>query len=290
MRVKGRKGGRKGERTTPQMLAFFLFAVGVVYGLNGTVTSTSEGNVTFIINNRTIPLKSSSWSVLNSYVLSPYFSTIPPNNISSPLVNSSKLSYLTLEGGTWAADEPLILNISTLILVLVNCDIQPTSSFPPFRAMIEVNKTEYAGVVAPAGPYSPDSARFACPDASVSPGAVWGVDSGKLYVDGISVYGCGRTHGGSVHIQGTPGVWGWTVSGATVTNCALWNSTRAVWTESVSGVVVHNNSIFNCSSHALDFDAFTHYSTATSNNIWGNSGREGVFIECVLYTSGTQTT
>jgi hypothetical protein len=31
--------------------------------------------------------------------------------------------------------------------------------------------------------------------------------------------------------------------------------------------------------HTLDFDAFTHYSTATNNLIYGNAGREGVFIE-----------
>lgn len=264
---------------TLRALIFLLVPAAVLAQsyLNGSITTTG-GVSTLSIKGQHLPFPAATFSALNG-VINQYFQALPPP-INSTLVNSTHLSYLTLDGGAWVADEPFTPPSFFILVLQGGVTVTPTPTFPPYRAMIEVNNTENAGVVVPSGPYSAESgATFTCSDSAVSPGVVWGVDAPKIYVDGLRIFGCGRTHGGSVHIQGTPGFWGWTVAGAVVTNCDISNATRAIWTESVSSVSVHNNTLYNCSSHTLDFDAFSHYSTATSNTIFGNAGREGVFIE-----------
>jgi hypothetical protein len=209
-------------------------------------------------------------------VVSKYFTPLGPSGAQNKtLVNSSFFSYLLLNGGSWLADVPLVLAPS-LVLVLNDVDISPSANFAPFRGMIEINSTDYAGVVSPSGP---TGARFSCPNASVSPAAVWAVDSSNTVVEGLSIYGCGRGEGGAVHLQGSPGAWGHTCSGATIFNNRIWNASRAIWLETISGVTIDSNEVFNNSGHAIDFDAFSHQSVATNNNIYGNFGREGVFIE-----------
>ena len=207
-----------------------------------------------------------------------YFRPLPPSPAANhSLLNSSDVSFLVLNGGAFTADAPLAL-VDALILVLNDVDVAPAADFSNFRGLIELNGTRFAGVVSPAGPAG---ARFSCGGAArgVTPAAVWGVNASDTVVDGLSVFACGQAGGGAIHLQGAPGSWAPTAVGATVTNCKIWNASRAIWLETLSGVAVHGNEIFNNSGHALDFDAFTHHSTATGNNIYGNYGREGIFIE-----------
>ena len=206
-----------------------------------------------------------------------YFAPLPPPAPSNhSLVQSPLYSYLTLQGGAWSADAPLTLAPSLLLVLAGGVVIAPAPAFPPWRGLIELNDTAYTGVIAPGGPAD---ALFACANASVSPAAVWAVGSDNLYLEGLGVYGCGRTGGGALHVQGEPMAWGPTATGAVITGCRIWNSSRAIWTETVSGVAVHDNELFNNSGHTLDWDAFSHHSSATNNRIWGNAGREGIFIE-----------
>jgi hypothetical protein len=216
-----------------------------------------------------------TFSALNAAIAA-YFLPLPPSGaLNHTLLNATRYSFLTLNGGAWVADAPLSL-ADSLILVLNDTDIAPSADYAPWRGMIEINATDFAGVVSPSGPAG---ARFACPDPAVSPAAIWAVGSDNLYIEGLGIFGCGRTGGGAIHLQGAPMAWHPTAQGATVTRCRISNSSRAIWTETIAGVAVADNEIFNNSGHALDFDAFTHLSTATGNNIHGNAGREGIFIE-----------
>jgi hypothetical protein len=215
------------------------------------------------------------------------FQPLPPSGASNhTLLNSTRYSYLTLSGGAWVADVPLVLADSLILVLTDGVSVAPADTFEPWRGMIEVNGTDFAGVVSPSGPAG---ARFVCSDPALSPAAIWAVGSDNFFVDGLSIFGCGRTGGGAIHLQGAPMAWGPTASGATISGCSISNSSRAIWLETISGVTVDGNEIFNCSGHALDFDAFTHQSAATNNNIHHNAGREGIFIEqgaCSIVVSG----
>lgn len=242
--------------------------------------SSSSALLNGTVFNGRLTLSSGSSEPINStfsalgVALAAYFAPLPPPPTPGPaLVNASQLSFLELRGGAWLADAPLAL-LPGVILVLKNTTVAPAAGFPPTRAMVEVNSSALSGVVSPGA-----DALFRCPDAAVSPAAVWAVGSPRVTIDGLNVFGCGHGHGAAVHVQGTPGSWAPTHEGATIANCNITNSSRAVWLETVRGVSVHGNAITACSSHALDFDAFTYYSVATQNTISYNAEREGVFIE-----------
>jgi hypothetical protein len=53
---------------------------------------------------------------------------------------------------------------------------------------------------------------------------------------------------------------------------------RCIWTLATSAALVHHNIVRNCSSHSLDFDAYTSSSAAYSN-LLVDHGEEGIFIE-----------
>jgi len=218
----------------------------------------------------------STFSALNTAIQT-YWSILPsPINETVVANANNSFSFLELNGGSFVADESLVLP-SYFVLSLNDVDISPSSSFLPYRSMIEINSTILSGVVSRGGP---SMARFHCDDVTVSPGAITSTNSSRVYIDGIGVYGCGHGNGGAIHFQGVPMTWaGFTATGLTVANCNIRNSSRAIWTETVSGVSIHNNTLSYSSSHTLDFDAFTHYSVATNNVIFNNSAREGVFIE-----------
>jgi hypothetical protein len=239
--------------------------------LNGSVTSGHlflEGIDKGEINN--------TFSALNS-VIQLYWASLPLPVNDTVLANANtSFSFLELRNGVFVADESLSLP-SNFILSLENVDISPSSTFLPYRSMIEINSTFLNGIVSRGGP---SMARFRCDNVTISPGVVTATNSSRVYVDGLDIFGCGHGNGGAIHFQGIPMTWGgFTATGLTVSNCNIRNSSRAIWTETVSGVSVHNNSLSFSTSHTLDFDAFTHYSVATGNIIFNNSAREGVFIE-----------
>jgi len=251
-------------------LSYILLNVECTF-LNGTINSGHlyiEGEDRGSISN--------TFSSINAAISTYWSSLTPPLNASVLSNANNSYSFLELNGGNFIADESLVLP-SNFILSLEDVDISPSPEFLPYRSMIEINNTFLSGVVSRGGP---SMARFRCDDVIVSPGAVTSTNSSRVYVDGLDVFGCGHGNGGAIHFQGVPMTWGsFTASGLTVCNCNVRNSSRAIWTETVSGVSIHNNSLSYCSSHTLDFDAFTHYSVATNNIIFNNSAREGVFIE-----------
>ena len=225
------------------MLRPLLLLVGTssTWALNASVT----GGVLSVPGYPNAPINSTFSALLAA--VQTYFVPAGPASAAAAsnhsLVNSTLYSFLSLNGGAWVADVPLSLAPS-LILVLNDVDIAPSPAFEPWRGLLELNSTHYAGVVSPQGP---SSARFACSDASVSPAAIWGVGSDNLYIEGLGIYGCGRTGGGGIHLQGNPMAWNPTATGATITGNEIWNSSRAVWLETISGVSVHNNALHNCS-------------------------------------------
>jgi len=185
------------------------------------------------------------------------------------------LSYLTVANGAYTADEALGL-VPQLVLVLSAVTISPTPAFASAHklgGLIELNGTDYAAVVSPAR-----DARFVCDNATAAPAAVRSTASEHVVVDGLAVVGCGRTEGGGIHLQGTPGVWGPTHRGGTVQNCEVSFSSRAIWLEQMIRVAVVNNTLFFNDAHTLDFDAFTTDCVASGNRIY-NSREEAVLIE-----------
>jgi hypothetical protein len=219
-----------------------------------------------------------SFSAINA-IVSEYFSPVVRMNASngSSLMNSASgyYSYLTLSNGTYVADEPLTL-LPQLVLVLDRVVMTHAADFDRgWGGLIELNGTDYAGVVSPGGP---DSAQFLCTNASMSPAAVRVTESSYVYVDGIGVDGCGHTEGGGIHYQGTPKFWGATHSGGTITNCRVCNSQRGIWLEQMIRTNVVHNELFNNFKHTLDFDAFTMDCVATGNRIYNNT-QEAIFIE-----------
>ena len=250
------------------MHRLLLLFAGASALLNGTVL---DGRLT-LSTGASEPINS-TFSALAAALAAHWLPLPAPPSPGPALVNSSLLSFLELRGGAWLADVPLAL-LPGVVLVLRGTTVVPDPDFPPTRAMVEMNSSALSGVVSPGA-----DALFRCPDAAVSPAAVWAVGSPRVTIDGLAVYGCGHGHGAAVHVQGTPGSWAPTHEGATIANCNITNSSRAVWLETVRGVSVHGNAITACSSHALDFDAFTYFSVATGNTISYNAAREGVFIE-----------
>ena len=216
-----------------------------------------------------------TWSALNA-ALGAIFGSLAPAPVTASLANSSLFSYMRLTRGAWVADEPLALPFPSFTLVLDDVDISPAASFPPSRGLIEINSTSFVGVVSPGGPAA---ARIVCTDATVTPAAVWAVNSAQVLVDGLFIFGCGGTGGGSVHLQGRPGAWGPTVTGGQISNNNITNASRAIWTETIAHVFVLNNRIYDNNGHAIDFDAFSTDSVCSGNTVTGNAAREGVFIE-----------
>lgn len=219
-----------------------------------------------------------SFSAVNA-VVAEYFAALVPQSASngSSLMNSASgyFSYLTLSNGTYVADEPLTL-CSQLVLVLDRVVMTHAADFDRgWGGLIELNHTDYAGVVSPGGP---DSAQFVCTNATMSPAAVRVTESSNVLVDGIGVNGCGHTEGGGIHYQGTPKYWGPTHFGGTITNCRVWNSQRGIWLEQMIRTNVVHNELFNNFKHTLDFDAFTMDCVATGNRIYNNT-QEAIFIE-----------
>ena len=53
---------------------------------------------------------------------------------------------------------------------------------------------------------------------------------------------------------------------------------RCIWTLATSRAFVHDNYVHHCTSHALDFDAYTSNSAAYSN-VCEDNGEEGIFVE-----------
>ena len=221
-----------------------------------------------------------AFSALNAVVAELFAPLSPPDAASFPggsLLNSRSglLSFLTVANGTYLVDEPLSL-ARQLVLVLDSVVVQPAPGFSrPWGGLIELNGTDFVGVVAPGGPAS---ARFVCEDASMAPSAVRAIASNNVLVDGISVQGCGATEGGAVHFQGVPGSWGPTHAGGQVSNCDISGSLRAIWLETVARVAVVGNTLHGNAKHTLDFDAFSTNCTATQNVIYNNT-QEAVFIE-----------
>ena len=53
---------------------------------------------------------------------------------------------------------------------------------------------------------------------------------------------------------------------------------RCIWLLATRRAMVHHNTLHGCSSHSLDFDAYTKDSVAYNNNVTG-SDEEGIFVE-----------
>ena len=219
-----------------------------------------------------------TFSALND-VISTYFAPLTPPSArnATALLNSKSgvFSYLTLMNGAFVADAPLTL-IPQLVLLLTDVLVTPTPAFAEARAwggLIELNSSHYAAVASPTR-----SARFVCDNETAAPAAVRSTESEHIVVDGLTIVGCGRTEGGGIHVQGTPGVWGPTHTGGTIQNNEVSFSGRGVWLEQMTRVAIVNNTLFMNWMHTLDFDAFTETSVASGNRIF-DSREEAVFIE-----------
>jgi hypothetical protein len=244
-----------------------------------TLNATVDGGVLTVegAQPRTVGF---AFSALNAAVASLFAPLQPPPAASTPGASllssrSGLLSYLVVKNGTYLADAPLSL-VRQLILVLDGVVVRPAPGFVrPWGGLIELNGTDWVGVVSPGGP---SRARFECPDAANSPAAVWAVGSADVVVDGLTVDGCGRTEGGGIHLQGTPGSWGPTHSGGLVANHVVTNAMRGIWLETISRVAITANTLYGNAKHTLDFDAFSSNCAATGNRIFNNT-QEAVFIE-----------
>ena len=245
---------------------------------NATLNATVDGGVLTVgSTSRTIGY---TFSALNAVIAEFFLPLTPPNAYgASSLLNSRAgiFSYIIVKNGAYVADAPLTL-MPQLILVLDDVDVSPTADFAEARAwggLIELNRTDFAGVVSPGGP---SSARFTCSNATASPAAVRVTESENVIVDGISVTGCGRTEGGGIHFQGTPKTYAATHTGGQILNNVVSFSDRGIWIEQMIRLAIVNNSLFLNWQHTLDFDAFSSDCVASGNNIHDNR-QEAVFIE-----------
>ena len=267
-----------------RLLAFALllssFAASSAASAAASVLNATVNNGVLYVNGSAPRAIGFTFSALNAVIAELYLPLDPPDAASAPggsLLNSRSglLSYLNVLNGSYLVDAPLSL-VRQLILLLDGVVISPAAGFVrPWGGLIELNATDFCGVVSPGGP---SRARFVCDDPTMSPSAVRAIASANVVVDGISVEGCGATEGGGIHYQGVPGAWGPTHSGGQIANSVVTRSLRGIWLETIARVAIVGNTLFANAKHTLDFDAFSTNCIATQNNIFSNV-QEAVFIE-----------
>ena len=196
------------------------------------------------------------------------------------LINASTLRYLLLDGA-YLCDVPLRLPSLFVLQLGAGASIKPATNLSldnttTFTGLVEMSDVHFSAVVggtvdasslpAEAFDYPYRRGYQAVAIKGGSNNAVRHVSLRANNSDGA--VGINQSpHGEIAHcdIGGGPGGQGMTKG-------------RCVWCLATSHALVHDNHVRNCSSHSLDFDAFTSTSAAYSN-LCEDGIEEGIFVE-----------
>ena len=196
------------------------------------------------------------------------------------LINASALRYLLLDGA-YLCDIPLRLPSLFVLQLAAGASIRPAANLSlenttTFTGLVEMSDVHFSAVVggtvdasslpAEAFDYPYRRGYQAVAIKGGSNNAVRHVSLRANNSDGA--VGINQSpHGEIAHcdIGGGPGGQGMTKG-------------RCVWCLATSHALVHDNLVRNCSSHSLDFDAFTSTSAAYSN-LCEDGIEEGIFVE-----------
>jgi hypothetical protein len=195
------------------------------------------------------------------------------------MVNASVLRYLVLDGD-YLADVPLRLPSLFVLQLASTASIKPAANLSlenttTFTGLVEMNDVRFSAVLggtvdasslpAEATDYPYRRGYQAVAIKGGSNNAIRHVQLRANNSDGA--VGINQSpHGEIAHcdIGGGPGGQGMTRG-------------RCVWCLATSHALVHDNWVRNCSSHSLDFDAFTS-SSAAYNNLCEDGIEEGIFV------------
>lgn len=196
------------------------------------------------------------------------------------MVNSSRLRYLVLSGA-YLADGALRLPSLFVLQMQPDAILTPaanitTHNVTEFSGLVEMRDTHFTAVVG--GTIDASSLPAWADDYPYSRGwqavcikggsnnAVRGLRARSNNTDTvIGVTSSAHTEVANCDVGGGPGGQGQTRG-------------RCIWTLATSSAIIHDNWIRNCSSHSLDFDAYTSASAAY-NNVLEDHGEEGIFVE-----------
>jgi parallel beta-helix repeat protein len=196
------------------------------------------------------------------------------------MFNSSVLRYLLLEGD-YLADIPLrlpslfVLHLKdgTTIKPAANLSLENTTSF---TGLVEMKDVHFSAVLG------------GLIDASSLPAAAFLYPYRRGY-QAVSIMGGGNNavrhvkarannSDAAVGVNQSPA--------AEISHCDIGGGAngqgvtkgRCIWCLATSRALVHDNWVRNCSSHSLDFDAYTSASAAY-NNLCEDGTEEGIFVE-----------
>ena len=217
-------------------------------------------------------------NVVNNVQLFPAVSSADWEGTS--MINASLLRYLVLEGD-YLADVPLQLPSLFVLQLDGATTIKPAPTLPlsntsRFTALVELRDAHFSAVVGgtidasslPASAYAyPDRRGYQA--ITIVGGANNAVRHATLRANNtdaaVSVNTSPNAEIAYCDVGGGPSGQGQTKG-------------RCIWTIATSRALVHDNRVRNCSSHALDFDAYTSASAAWSN-LCEDNGEEGIFVE-----------
>jgi hypothetical protein len=220
-------------------------------------------------------------SQLNNNVLSKLFEPVSSSdweNVS--MVNGSVLRYLVLDGH-YLADVPLRLP-SLLVLQLAktatikpaaNLSIENTTTFTGLVEMVDVRFSAVIGGTVDASSLPADASEYPYRRGYQAVAIKGGSNNAVRRVhlranNSDAAVGINQSPHSEIaycDIGGGSGGQGMTRG-------------RCVWCLATSHALVHDNWVRNCSSHSLDFDAFTSTSAAY-NNLCEDGIEEGIFVE-----------
>jgi hypothetical protein len=207
-------------------------------------------------------------SQLNENVISKLFAPVSSDDWkTTSMINSTVLRYLILDGD-YLADVPLMLPSLFVLQLAKDATIKPAKNLSlentsTFTALVQLHDVHFTAVIGgtidasslPASAYKYPYRRGyqAVAIKGGSNNAIRHVRARANNSDGA--LGINQSpHGEIAHcdIGGGPGGQGKTKG-------------RCIWCLATSHALVHDNWVRNCSSHSLDFDAYTSASAAYNN-------------------------
>lgn len=213
-------------------------------------------------------------SQLQSYIDEAYAPVSSDNYSRLSLVNASSLRVLSLTG-RYLCDAPLRLP-SMFVLKGSGMTLTPAhnlslANVSRFSAMVMLHKVTLTAVIG--GTY--DASSLPPPPAGSRGYQAISIVGGPGKNAVRAVRALANNTDASIGVNDSPHA---EIAFSDVGGAVGMLRGRCIWTLATSSALVHDNLVRNCSSHSLDFDAYT-TSSAAYSNVLIDHGQEGIFVE-----------
>jgi len=257
----------------PQVVLLLLLAAAAARAqpgpllLNGTITP--DGTL-HLSNGTSVPVGLTG-SGVNAAMA--FFLPRPAFPTATSWINSSLLSYLTLDGGVYTVD--VAIQVPSLFVLRLSAATLLAAPSAQTAAVI-MNATRYSAVTGgPAGRGVVDCRAWTNASGTPDFRGILALDAQFVQVASLSVLRCGAGGTGGIHVRGVPFTYNAEI-GPDVE--VAFSANRGVWSETNAGLVVHHGRFHDNAADGIDFDAYSSSSVALSNECFNNA-RHGIFIE-----------